>query len=340
MKQLKILMFILLAITIGSCYSIESDCDSCNNVIEDAFWERVRGSEVLVPITALSITVSSNGDIWVGTYAAPYLSTNNGVTWIKKDKGFSLYDGAPCIAINPINGYIFAGGSNGLYRSTDRGESWVKVIRNRFVLDILITTSGEIYFGIHNETVMSKPVKGVYYSNNNGNTWVEKSNGLPYDPVESLALGKDGILYAGTGNKGIYSSTDGGDSWLLSSNDSNVIVRKLTVSDNGSIFAACINGVLKFTDRDDTLAEIVTLPNADINAIDIIYNTITKDIFVLCHGYNNAHNQIYKSTDLGASWKLTNSGVPNVVYVNKLTFNPNTGQMYLLTSNGLYRSKM
>jgi len=339
----RLIMFILLAITIGSCYSIEPDCDDVDIPIvidpdpfpKDGFWEYTGGP----PNVARAIAVASNGDIWTITYEGDeniyvytvYLSTDNGNTWVQKY--FVEFSISHLIAVSPANGSVFVGTlSHGLFRSTDRGENWIKVTNDTTIGTILITESGEIYFGTYGS--------GVYYSNNNGNTWIQKNNGLFNHYVFSLASGKDGTLYAGT-NNGIYRSTNRGDSWLLSSSHAS---SSLTVSNDGSIFAATDNaGVLKSIDRGVTWIEVNTgldVKDADYviyNFMRIIYNPITNDIFF---DYDRSLNfMVYRSTNLGESWELENSGLKQFLPTYEFACNSVTGQMYLLCPHGVYRSR-
>jgi len=349
--ELKLLVFILLAITISSCYFIESDVDSCINDL----WERVNGSE-LPPSLPISIAVASNGDIWVGTSSSGiFLSTDNGDSWVKKNNGISA-NAIYSIAINPINGYIFAGSDKRrVFRTTDQGESWANVISDisvsdNGIADILISESGEIYFAAISDTLPHLSTDDFYYSNDNGDTWIKKSNTFYFPLIQSLALGRDGTLYAGSYSiysRGVYRSTNGGDTWLPPSNYTDSQIYDLTVSDDGSIFAADINnGVLKSTDRGVTwkLCNTGIVTNggggdwgSDMGASAIMYNPITKDIFV-ANGFH--YHRIYKSTNLGTRWEVTNGiSISSEIMPNGFAFNPNTGQMYVLTYDGLYRSK-
>jgi photosystem II stability/assembly factor-like uncharacterized protein len=332
MKQIKLLIFILLSITILSC-------DSINKPEDDGLsWEFASR----LPDLTYVITVASNGDIWVGNYyretslSALYLSTDNGDTWVLKSKlTFTLMS----LAISPVNGYIFAGSDlNGLFRSIDNGESWVQITDHQHIHEILVTESGEIYLGTHGK---------VYYSNDNGDTWIEKSHGLPSEYLISLALGTDGTLYVATYSRGVYRLTSGTDTWMPPTNYADVLVRALTISDDGSIFAAVWGGaVLKSTDGGINWTELSILPNIDYsNANKVIYNPITKDLFVTCQllnlntGYiNSEYNQIYRSTNLGASWSWKSGGLPNDQWLLIFGFNSNTGQMYITTNDELYRS--
>ena len=85
------IILILLSITIGSCYSIESDCDNVTILPivpvlpEDDFsWELTNA-----PTSVWSISIGSNGDIWATSSRIVYLSTDNGDTWIQKYNGYN-----------------------------------------------------------------------------------------------------------------------------------------------------------------------------------------------------------------------------------------------------------
>ena len=344
MKQIKFFIFILLSISILSC--------SSNEPIEHSplpgysFLERTS----VPPNAVWLVAVASNGDVWavnhvfggIGIFdinheaddvnvSIVYLSTDNGNTWIEK---FSLpLVGRGSIAINPVNGYVFFTNNMWLYRSTDRGENWVRVANILPICDIAITASGEIYMGTE---------ENIYYSTDNGDTWIEKGN-IPFASYNhySLTLGTDGTLYAGSGPaepKGVYRSTDGGATWLPSSNYTDVQIRELTISDDGSIFAITSNNtrsgdVIKSTDRGNTWISVYDGSGAGT----IIYNTITKDLFATFEVFYNYNvTIIYKSTDLGASWELEDSGGPSIF---NFAFNHITGQMFAATSDGVYRSR-
>ena len=330
MKQLKLLMIILLSTTIGSCYSIETDCDNDG----EFYWERTSGQ----PSNIHLVAVASNGDIWSVSYydgallATVYLSTNNGNTWTEKNNGF-ISGMISSIAVNPKNGYIFvASDRQGLFRSTDRGETWVRVANILPIYNIVITPTGEIYFATQ--------FRSVFYSNNNGDTWIEKNNRLlSWQNITSLAIGLDGTLYEGT-TDGVYRSTDGGNNWLptTSYTTATLPINDITVSDDGSVFVATQNfGVLKSTNKGNTWTD-VNNGLANQYAIRIIFNSITKDIFVSNYSYSS---NVYRSTSAGQSWELKNSGLPelNTTFIWDFAFNPNTGQMYAATGDGVYRSR-
>jgi hypothetical protein len=306
MKYLKFLIFILLAITIFSCYSIESDCYNDGDIL----WEATGSGPYLSLVGHCSIVATSDGNIWVGRYDQLFLSTNNGDTW---DKKTNTPHNAFLINVNPTNGCFFASTTfNGLFRSSDNGENWEHVIESLHITGIIFTISGEIYIGgikyLENAFLENEIV--LYYSNDNGNTWTNKSGGLPNSTyIWSLALGKDGTLYAGFKACGVYHSTDSGNTWLPWLPSSNI----------GFDYGA------EETEK-------------------IIFNPLTNDIFVISEVMISSfpsiihHLKVYRSTNLGKDWKLENSGLPNE-YCYDVSINPKTGQMFIATESGVYRTK-
>jgi photosystem II stability/assembly factor-like uncharacterized protein len=354
MTKLKLVLLVLVvSITFFSCESKEPNGPEEKNDI-DIIWESIGTFLPLDYNSNVTITFASNGNIWVNSTGyrnynpSLYLSTNNGDTWTKKYTNSSGYTIWP-VAINPVNGYIFCGDSTRLIRSTNNGENWEN-INIDIIIDganghnffrIFFTPSGEMYLVVDkiyvNETNGQFSVEvSCYYSNNNGNTWIKKSTGLP-NSFQLMAVGKDGTLYA-RAIDGVYHSTDGGNTWLPSSNYNNIVNRLITC-DDGSVFATMSpRGVLKSTDKGASWTEV----NTDIGG-KIIYNPITKDIFVgdaeaLYNDYNPITNNynLYRSDNLGQNWKLET--IQNYD-CSDFDVNPKNGQIFVIGPEGGYRTK-
>jgi photosystem II stability/assembly factor-like uncharacterized protein len=303
------------------------------------------------------IAITNDGHIWAhSNHLELYLSTDNGDTWVKKGN-IPIWSNS--ISVSPVNGNIFASSiSNGLYRSINNGETWKNVLKGIAVRGIFFTESGEIYIGglkMNNDFSLKfdstgKFIGGIkqsgenvcYYSSDNGNTWIEKSIGLPTN-FAPLALGKDGTLYAKS-TKGVYRSTDGGATWLPPENDINtdsMDVNCLTICDDGPMFTTTYYNIriLKSTDKGANWSRINTDFVGAVNRI--IYNNVTKDIFITTILYNPGVDDhlIYRSANLGKDWKLENIGFPINKGLYDLTFNPTTGQMFIGTRTGVYRTK-
>ena len=311
------------------------------------FWERT-GQEVNAKVWSLA--VANNGNVWAGTDNGIYLSTNDGDSWVARNNGLlagTSIHRVRAIAISPTNGYIFAGTyEEGLFRSTDNGGSWtnINIVDSLMIRSIVITSLGEIYLGTILRFVNDRDA-GVYYSSNNGNTWVQRNNGLGTLYIQALALGSDGTLYAGTPANGIFRSTDGGNNWSLSSYSNNADIQALTISGDGSIFATTFRtpgGVIKSTDRGNTWSRVIN-GLSDLQGTAILYNPITRHIF------NATFSQgAFRTTNLGDSWYKINNGLPpltvdgiSVNTVRGFAVNSTSGRMYIGTvGSGVYRSRI
>jgi len=359
--HLKLVFLVLATITIFACK--EDPVEPINpevpiDPVVDIVWEPI-GSLPSEDIQAIRFV--NNGNIWArGGYSenrtSLYLSTNNGDTWNKK------YIDHYAEFINPVNGYFFCSDRRtnnkflkGLLRSTNNGENWetITIVDTNSIMDgniegVIFTASGEMYLRL-----MKIYANGTswdwscYYSNDNGNTWVEKSKGLPSFWLE--AAGKDGTLYAKSLN-GIYHSTDKGTTWLPSSNYNNYFTG-LTFCNDGSIFGFAENvGIVKSTDKGTNWTKVNTTGFSGTNPSQIIFNSVTKDLFVnkhfgIFHGdYQDdlleKHYQIYRSNNLGKDWKI--DGEWNLSPDDSrfgFSVNPKTGQMFVVTASGVYRTK-
>jgi hypothetical protein len=118
------------------------------------------------------------------------------------------------------------------------------------------------------------PESGVFRSVDNGGTWIESNQGFTKVGVEAIAA-KGKFLFAGTANYGIFRSSDNGNTWS-------------TV--NKSIIQDPVN---------------FPYPPA-INDLTVWQNTL----FALIQGgLFQVSSGVYRSTDDGASWVLTNKGL-------------------------------
>ena len=103
-------------------------------------------------------------------------------------------------------------------------------------------SSGGIYTGTLDQ--------GVFYSGDNGITWMGKSNGLVDMNIYSLARSVNGLLFAGTFNHGVFISTNNGNLWFQSGLTVQSKIRAIAITLNGTIIAASDgNGVYRSTNN-------------------------------------------------------------------------------------------
>ena len=100
---------------------------------------------------------------------------------------------------------------------------------------------------------------GVFRSSDNGDTWIEKNNGLVATDVRAIATKFDGTVFAGTYGIGAFRSSDNGQSWERINNGLFAhFVRSLAI---GHIFAGTdfvdgLGGVFRLTDNGDSWTHV------------------------------------------------------------------------------------
>lgn len=136
------------------------------------------------------------------------------------------------IAYDPSNpNRLFLQHHWGVYRSDDRGRSWQDVGKGKLPTDFgfAMAVNGPdrvfiIPIKADVERVFPEGKMRVYRSDDGGETWTPKSNGLPqkdvYDCVlrDSLSATPDGSVAFGTTGGSLYFSDDNGESWACLAN--------------------------------------------------------------------------------------------------------------------------
>jgi photosystem II stability/assembly factor-like uncharacterized protein len=166
----------------------------------------------------------------------------------------------------------------------------VPFIHSQDGLDIWTTTTttiGRVYGMAIDETSPSTMYavgidQGVQKTTNGGVNWSPVNNGILNTAVQTIAICKNSpqVLYAGTTagtNDGVYKTTDGGGSWNR-----------------------VINGIAEPAASLGITAMLVHPSNPNIAWIAVFSST------------TDAVNGIYKTTDGGANWFISNTGIGGI----------------------------
>jgi photosystem II stability/assembly factor-like uncharacterized protein len=135
---------------------------------------------------------------------------------------------------------------------------------------------------------------GVFGSNDNGNTWLPVSKGLPNEDILCLAI-QDNIIFAGTPNKGIFRSTDNGENWQASNNGLTNLSIQTLYADGQNLFAGTPGGgVFRSRDR-------------GVNWVSINIGTVRVE------SQPNSGNP-------PTNWQSINTSLPNTVVRSLITY--------------------
>lgn len=175
--------------------------------------------------------------------------------------------------------------------------------------------------------------RGVFKSTDNGEHWLQKSNGISLTDraVNWITVDDSGYVIAGTGShigSGVYKSKDNGESWSLISSLGGICVAK---NDSGHIYVGNTGYGQYSVSKDGGYTWThYSHPSPFINCIEI---NDSGHIFI---GGNYTG---YRSTDNGVSW--TNLSLPDGI--NSFAFSPN-GDLYAgcsreyASNSGVYKS--
>jgi len=326
MKQTLVIKYIYLLI-IGSLIFFLSGCNRSNghNNTESG----INWSEVDVPISVAkegswkSISCSPDGTKIAaannGGYI--YLSSDTGKTWKKiktlgraggsdEDHEGISWEGAywkkilfsgdsgSLIVIKEESSESTGNDGSFIYISEDNGKEWYKVIsggRNDDGSgwdDVICSSDGVKIAALDGQ---------VYTSSDGGVTWTERA-------VSGTALagssGGDKMIVAAKGGY-IYTSSNSGIDWTMQTLSGERDWKTVTCSSDGTIIAAAVSGGYIYTSSDGGVnwTEQTLSGERDWTGL-----TISDDGSLIIAASDTG---IYKSSDGGASWTLSKSGIFN-----------------------------
>jgi len=194
-----------------------------------------------------------------------------------------------------------------IYKSTDSGNSWSYINSTNLPSDIrsIAVIGNMLFLGTGS---------GLYRSDDNGLTWVLKTNGFPGTAhwVNKLAVSDTTLFAAATSSK-ILRSTDYGETWTVQNtgitcNDIYALVATGTAIFTGG--GSNKKGVFRSTNNGNSWQQVTTgmaywfnggwVQGSYPNVQSLGFNG--TDLYVGSNGYQG----IWKSSDNGTNWVLTN----------------------------------
>jgi photosystem II stability/assembly factor-like uncharacterized protein len=282
-------------------------------------------------IASIALLALEPGHIFTSSYASPYVTSNNGMSWSN-----FLLEGE-LVNFNRItkkSSHIYLNAPlKGLFISNDNGSNWNNLTNG-------ITFNSNFDAGINGTIYLCTNDSGVIRSTNNGAEWSHITNGLP---AEGFAMS---VIVDNLNNAyvminpftfpvvyEVYRSTNNGDNWTKIQDDLRLTFRG--VNSSNDIFASIDDAQNPNTPQlyrstnggaNWQLTSLVGL----ITALTILNN---NTIYVATATGSSTY-RLFKSTDNGASFSFVNTGIGNIK-INALSVN-SEGKLYAATSGGVY----
>jgi photosystem II stability/assembly factor-like uncharacterized protein len=268
---------------------------------------------------------------WVGALAlAVNLVAAHGVACAREDRPRGA---VVALTYEAGTGTLLKAHARALYRSSDGGQSWSAIPLPSSVKDGIIAAVGS---AAENQRVLyvAGPGLGVLRSEDNGDSWVARNDGLPSRDVVAFATHAEQpeTLYAFIPDGGIYRSQDAGKSWRLMDRGPEG-TRQLVHSDmegsmeTGWLYAPTAHGVRVSMDCFCLWRDAGELAG---QIYSVVYDPRQPE-----HVYAAAEQGFFRSTNGGQEWEQATSPGPAVM---ALTLTP-SGVLYAATGDdALFRS--
>ncbi len=280
------------------------------------------GESLAAPSTStLALDPQTSGRILVGTQNGLYQSTDNGSTFVLRNRGMrggdvsdfsvaddgtvyaSFYPGAGGVfRRNPLNGAWGPVNNTALWNATLAGYSHVSHVATA------PTDSSLLYVGNYFDSVTR--------SNDAGNSWQPSHSAFRNTAAvpSDTAVDPDNplVAYTATSNRGMWKTIDGGVSWFEVNNSGLPLGTRLVAAARGSdvVYAAAADpntlfpgAIYKSTNAGASWAPTGAMP---IGAGQGWFNDIVIDPKNPDVVYAPFHYGVYKTTNGGASWALMN----------------------------------
>lgn len=150
-------------------------------------------------------TVERDIQTGVGTRKI-YRSSDNGLHW--EALSYNEVERDIEIIKTDFDNNIYLGTyGQGIFRSEDDGETWKSIGLDSRKISSVIIDRRQIIYAACWDTDNDLP-QSVYYSTDQGNTWIACISGLPDSRILTLQIYKDNYLLAGSAGDGLYISSE------------------------------------------------------------------------------------------------------------------------------------
>ncbi len=304
-------------------------------------------SSIGIPNTNIACFTTIGSNIFAGTSSGVYLSTNNGLTWSPVNSGLT---NTTVTGIGAIGANLFVGVGTGAFMSSNNGTSWTNINSNlptaypsNFWINSLQAVGSTLFVG--KSTMIPTSDGALYKSTNNGASWTKINYGLGryyyndyYGPFKYKVVQFGSNLLVGS-RLGVHISSDNGNTWYgIGIGRANI--GQILMHNGSDLFCGTINGLYITPDAGNTWNSINNgfKSNPSIKALCHNGSTLFAGINTNTGTYTDASingDGLYISTNNGASWTQSDSGLTNIIVESLAEIG---GNIFAGTQNGIFIS--
>ncbi|QRO02151.1 hypothetical protein JRI60_25630 [Archangium violaceum] len=293
----------------------------------------------------------TGGKLYVGNDGGVFLTSNAGTSFTDTlnvgiashliyDIGASAGDRSAVIAGLQDNGTRVRVGSTSVYNQELGGDG--------FGCDIHATNGKQMLGTLYYSRIYKSTDGGLNFASaSTGITESNNSSSAPFNTVLTTWKGDatGNTVYTFVNTK-VYKSTNYASSWSALGTTglpTDIFIRGIgTAKSNGSILGIVANaGRVFLTNNGGTSwTQAAALPNNGLSLSDVEFDpTNPNTLYVSSVAPDGTKAHAWKSTDFGATWAVSESGLPSGVPVNSITVDPGSNTtVYAATHLGVYRS--
>lgn len=205
---------------------------------------------------ALSPNFASDGTIFAAIQGAILYSNDCGIHWKISTLGLPLPI-VSAIGVSPNfsqdNTLFVTTLEDGVFCSTDGGKTFGRCSFHLYDVSVNCIAMSPKYH--ESKSLWVGTEISIFRSVNGARSWQETTFPIEAGPVLSIAVSKEGILFAGTESNGVFESTDGGTHWQLIPETSDLREVSELIPYQGEVLILAEDGLyhLQRTDEQTTL---------------------------------------------------------------------------------------